>query len=146
MKVAMFSYNGFISGEKNGWKRGVNNDILLIQDPQGRPWGTTQSGISISAMTEESHVAIETVWQALEIEIPELDKIIIYIGSYGAEKAIELAKKNNIPSNKITFVMCDCGLSNKQRIIRSCSYEQAEVIMCECGGQSTMSRLYYRYL
>lgn len=146
MKVAMFSYNGFVSGERNGWKVGANNDLLLIQDPEGRPWGTTQSGLSISGMTSESHSAIGTAWQALEAEIPKLDKFIIYVGSYGAERAIELAKQNNIPAGKITFVMCDCGLSNKLQSIRKCSYEVSTQVMCECGGRSTMNRLYQEYM
>ena len=140
----MFSYNGFVSEETNGWKIGKNNEVLLIQDPDGRPWGTTQFGISISEMTRETQSVIDNAWQALESEIPKLDKIIIYVGSYGAERAIELARKNNISANKITFVMCDCGSSNKLRIIRSCGYENSEQIMCECGGRSTMSRLYYQ--
>lgn len=146
MRIAMFSYNGFVSSERNGWKQGVSNEILLIQDPEGRPWGTTQSGISTSEMSRESHSVIENAWQALEAEIPTLDKFIIYVGSYGAERAIELAKQNNIPANKITFVMCDCGLSNKLQIISRCSYKDSAQMMCECGGRSTMNCLYQKYL
>lgn len=140
----MFSYNGFVSEETNGWKIGKNNEVLLIQDPEGRPWGTTQFGILTSEMTKETQLVINNAWQALESEIPGLDKIIIYVGSYGAERAIELAKENNILADKITFVMCECGLSNKTQIIRNCGYSNSKQIMCECGGRSTMSRLYYQ--
>ena len=59
MKIAMFSYNAFISEAQNGWKNAGANSLLLIQDPEGRPWGTTQSGISESEMAKESQIAIE---------------------------------------------------------------------------------------
>lgn len=146
MKVAFFSYNAFVSNTVNGWNNGTNNNVLLVQDPQGRPWGTQQTGISTDEMAQESVSAIENGWQGMASEINNLDKLYIYVGSYGAEHAIKLARENNIPSEKVTFVMCDCQLGNKKSMIQKCNYQDAEVIMCECGGRDTMATLYYKYM
>ncbi len=146
MKLALFSYNAFVPNGINGWNNGTNNSVLLVQDPEGRPWGTQQSGISTTEMAQETVTAIENGWQGMASEINNLDKLYIYVGSYGAEQAIKLARENNIPSEKVTFVMCDCSLENKKSMIQKCNYEDAEVIMCECGGRNTMTKLYDKYM
>ena len=142
----MFSYNAFISEAQNGWKNAGANSLLLIQDPEGRPWGTTQSGISESEMAKESQIAIEGAWGNLEKEIKTLDKVVIYIGSHGAERAIELAQKSEISSDKVVFVLCDCNIGLKLRTIKNCGYDRAQQIMCECGGRSTMSQIFRTFM
>jgi hypothetical protein len=146
MKIAMFSYNAFVSETTNGWKGSGDKQILLIQDPQGRIFATTQSGISTTEMANETKEAIDTVWDLLAAEISTLDKFVIYVGSHGAEYAIELARKNNIPAEKLLFVFCDCGTSKKMAMIKKCNYEEAKIIDCECGGEDTMSAIYEQFL
>lgn len=146
-KVALFSYNTFVSNGTNGWNQGKNNQVLLIQDSEGRRWGTQQRGISTTEMAQESVTAIENGWQGLlASEINNLDHLYIYVGSYGAEHAIKLSRENNIPSDKVTFIMCDCGLRKKNQMIQNCNYNDAEVIMCECGGRETMGDMYHNFM
>ncbi len=142
----MFSYNAFTSEASNGWKSGIgDNMILLIQDPQGRPFATAQQGI-VSDMVLESKQAIDNIWGYLSAEINKLDKFVIYVGSYGAEYAIELAQKSNIPVEKLMFVFCDCGLGKKRATLQRCGYSDAKVIDCECGGKDTMGQIYRKFL
>lgn len=142
----MISYNTFANEAKNGWKNNGENNILLIQDPQGRPWGTTQSGISVSEMAQESVNAINIAWETLSTEIAKLDKVVIYVGSHGSEHAIKLAKESGLSDEKAIFVLCDCNQGSKERTIRDCGFENAKQIMCECGGRSTMGRMYSNFL
>ena len=105
-KIGMFSYNSFLSDEVPGWKKGNNHEIFLVQNPDGKAFATTQIGISTSEMKEETAGVVLTGWQILSTELEKLDKLIIYVGSYGAGKAIQMARKNKIPDTKLTFVMC----------------------------------------
>ncbi len=146
MKIGMFSYNAFISSERsNGWKTIGDNSIFLMQDPKGRPFATTQRG-QASAMIEETRNIIDNAWDAFAAEMPDLEKIIIYVGSLGAERAIELAKETGISSEKLLFVFCDCELETKMNSIKECGYEDAKIIDCECGGNNTMCSIFKRFL
>lgn len=146
MKLAMFSYNAFIEAINNGWKKGKSHEVLLIQDPQGKKWGTTQSGLRQAEYAAETQGHIDDNWQELVSEITNLDLLIIYLGSNGSERAIELARRNKIPATKLIFVMCTCYLDRKEYILERCGYEAARKIGCECGGHETMRKLYLKYL
>lgn len=143
-KIALFSYKPFFKDVENGWKQGLTNKVLLIQDPESLGQRTTRG--SIEQIAKESDVVVENGWQCLAREINEIDELFIYIGSYGADQAIKLVCNNNIPDSKLTFVMSDRDLVIKMRVIEKCGYENVTVIMCEPGGRKTMTELYNKYI
>lgn len=142
----MFSYNAFMFDLENGWHKGSANNIFLTQNPQGKEWGATQRGMSTDEYVQESENIVASSWDFLKQQLPTLDTLFIYVGSYGAEKAIELAKESSFLSEKLTFVMCDCTLKVKQQKIADCGYQAARVIMCDCGGQREMNSIFRRYI
>ncbi|MEI7749617.1 MAG: hypothetical protein WCJ25_01290 [Candidatus Moraniibacteriota bacterium] len=143
--VALVSYNGFVGGESNGWKEQGGNRVLLLQNSGGESWGAKQGPQSQSELVEGANSVsrqIGGLWGVLVDALPELDMVYFYVGSTGAEKAIELAKRHRLDPGKATFVLCDCGYSGKMRLIEECGFSSSRVIMCACGGHSTMRRLY----
>jgi len=137
VKVAMVSYNAFAPGE-NGWKKNGDNSVLLLQNENGKRWGVKQFG----GGPAECRVQVESLWDQLKKELPTIDKVIFYVGSRGAERVIELAAENGLTPDRAVFVFCDCNMRSKQGVIRDRGFEDAAIMMCECGGHSTMSRIY----
>jgi len=138
MRVAMISYNAFISGEGNGWKQRGENHVLLLQNENGESWGVNQLGGGAAECRDQ----VTSLWEQLSKELPTLDKVIFYVGSSGAERAIELASDHGLTPDRAVFVFCDCNMQSKQGVIHDRGFADASIMMCECGGHSTMSRIY----
>ena len=88
---------------------------------------------------------ITSIWSELEKVIPELDHLVIYLGTGGSDKAIELAAQH-VPAEKVTFVSCDCNLSHKEMVIRRTGLANCRRLLCNCGGHDTMETLYKSYM
>lgn len=144
MNIALFSYNAFTNAQ-NGWNKGETNNLFLVQNPDGAAWGLTQKN-TMEGFYEEANSAIGSGWEHLASIVEKIDLFVVYVGSYGAERAIELCRDSGIPASKIIFVMCDCNYATKTRMIERCGYRGSQQIDCECGGRSTMSRLFRKYL
>lgn len=140
MKAAVVSYNAF-SRDENGWQRNGENEVLLVQNDDGSVWGAKQSGTK-AEMASEGAQLVTQKWATIGSDLPGLDLVVVYVGSYGAEKIITLAAESGVPSEKMTFVMCDCNLSRKNALIDRHGYASARKIMCYCGGRGEMSRIY----
>ncbi len=143
--IALVSYNGFVDGESNGWKERGDKKVLLFQNSGGLSWGAqqrpqSQSELVAGAKSVERQIGCH--WGVLADAIPELDTVYFYVGSYGAERAIELAREHRLDPGKAAFVLCDCGYSKKIGLIREYGFSSSRIIMCECGGHTTMRRLY----
>ena len=142
MKTALISYNTFVDGERNGWKSQGENSVLLLQNADGDKWGTSQSGETHEQWHEATKAIVDPRWGQLQIELPTIDKVVFYVGSYGAERVIELAAEHGLTPDRATFVLCDCNMTKKMGVIRSRGFASSRVIDCECGGHRTMWRLY----
>ena len=137
----MISYNHFVD-EENGWKNCENgNQMLLLQDKN--TWGTSQRG-NMALWQEEAKTTIDPLWKQLLEELPTIDKVVMYVGSFGAERVIELAAANGLSPDRAVFVMCDCNLSVKTDIIVKNGFAESERIMCACGGHAAMMSIYSR--
>ncbi|MSU54566.1 MAG: hypothetical protein EXS48_01865 [Candidatus Staskawiczbacteria bacterium] len=151
MRIAMISYNTFVRGQANGLKTGSEggNSILLFQNADGKAWGMTQfisSGDREQQWHKEAKVLADPLWEQLKNELPTLDRVVFYVGSTGAERVIELAAEHGLAPECALFVFCDCNMSRKQGVIRERGFSSSKVLYCECGGHSTMARIYQMVL
>jgi hypothetical protein len=142
MKTAFISYNTFVTGESNGWKgcSGLHQ-AMLLQNTTGEYWGMSQIGTN-EQWHGESKSIVDPLWGQLKAELPMIDKVIMYIGSIGAERVIELAAENGLTPDRAIFVLCSCNRSNKMRVIRERGFATSQTIECECGGHGTMASIF----
>lgn len=145
MKIAMISYNTFVKGSENGWKEGNGGSILLLQNQNGSAWGLPQF-VPPQSGAQFCRDMINCLWDKLREVLPTIDKVIFYVGSNGAERAIELAAENGLTPDRAIFVFCDCNYSVKAELIRSRGFSCSKVVGCERGGYSTMRRIYNDFL
>jgi len=149
MKVAMISYNTFVDGESNGWKNQGDNSVLLLQNEDGSGWGVDQNATNsaqLQAGADDCVGKVNGLWGQLVEVLPTIDKVVFYVGSYGAERAIELAAEHGLTPDKAIFVCCHCNLNVKMRVIRDRGFSSSVIVDCECGGYNTMRLLYNNVL
>ena len=142
-KIGFITYNS-LPGLENGWIKSLDGSrsALIVQDTNGR--GSLQDG-QRTRTEEEIRREITKSWESLEASLPELDHVVIYVGSNGSEDAIERAAKK-VPTRKLTFVGCGCGIEKKEALIQSAGLGGARRILCECGGHRTMAALVRSFL
>jgi hypothetical protein len=141
-RIALITYNVVGEGIYGDVIKLDGREIYIVQNRSKYFWwGKGPKGDSDAARRE---VAIETMDDALQIPLQEMDKIFLYIGQTGGEEVIGRTK--DIAPEKITYVMCDCNLRLKEHIIKGMGNEKAEIIMSECGGQRTMEKILKSYL
>jgi len=140
-KIAFITYNT-LSGEiSSGWHDGPRGRrALILQNTKGE--GSRETGAAIGEANRREQIC--SLWIELQKSLPELDHVVIYVGSNGSESAITLAAQ--LPASKVTFVGCDCGLSYKEVLIRLAGLTEAGRILCECGGHRTMEKLYLSFM
>jgi len=146
MRVAVQSYNTFVPGEPNGWRNRDEHHVLLLQNADGKTWGTSQSGKSAEEWKDETKVIVDPLWETLRAKLPTIDAVVMYVGSHGAEHVIQLAAENGLTPDRAVFVFCDCNMSAKTQAIRDGGFSASRVIPCECGGHATMHRIYQKAL
>lgn len=145
MRVAMISYNAFVDGEPNGWKNQGDRAVLLLQNEDGSMWGVDQNATSsaqLKAGADDCVAKVNGLWGQLVEALPTIDKVVFYVGSYGAERVIELAAEHGLTPDKAVFVCCDCNMTKKMSMVRDRGFSSSKVVDCECGGHGTMRRLY----
>lgn len=146
--VAFVTYNRVGEGLSNGWHEGPNGRrALVLQNTRGSTWFAKQRFENAAERTAEDDRVrdeIGNLWDQLQEALPNLDHIVVYVGSSGSERAIELAA--HLPAQKVTFVLCDCGISHKLNLIRGNGLANAQLVRCECGGHGSMRRLYDRFV
>ena len=151
MKIAMLSYNSILPTKGNGW---VDGTLFMIQTENASGWGAQQMGFGTSAKLRELRdEGIDQVkgtvmghWDQLADLLPELDKVVIYVGDSGSEHTIKYAAERKLDAEKAVFVLCDCNEPNKRSLIEENGFSKSHVIMCECGGRRTMARLASMFL
>jgi len=149
MKIAMVSYNTFVRGVENGWKSSDKGDLLLLQNTDGKTWGTTQVSLAqnpIRQWHDETKAAVDPLWGWLQESLLTIERVVFYVGSTGAEYIIGLAGKNGLAPERAVFVFCDCNMRNKQTMIHRYGFESSKIIMCGCGGQDAMCTIYDEFL
>lgn len=140
MKAAFVSYNA-IPGYSAGWHENNGHRALVLPNTMGKEHATDSPGKrGAKAVVNE----IDRLWTQLRDVLSEIDHVVIYVGAQGSEYAIELASR--IDSSKVTYVLCDCLLERKQKLLVGVGHAEARQIMCECSGTETMSRLCGEFL
>jgi hypothetical protein len=148
--VAFVTYNTVGNGLSSGWHGSNGRRALLVQNGDCQEYAVDKfydadpDGYSRADHADHIRDEIGRIWDNLLSSITELDHIVIYVGSSGSERAIELAAK--LPAEKITFVGCDCDLLLKELMIRAAGLTSAGRVLCECGGRRTMGALYERFM
>lgn len=151
MKIAMLSYNSILSSESNGW---INDALFMIQSENASGWGAQQIGFG--TRTELRKLRNEGIgqvqgtvmghWDQLADLLPELDKVVIYVGDSGSEHTIKYAAEKGLSAEKAVFVLCDCNERKKRHLVAESGFEGAPIIMCECGGRRTMKNIAKNFL
>lgn len=148
MCVAFVTYNTVGGGLSNGWHEGPNGRrALVLQNTTGSTWFAKQRVQNAAErIAEDDRVRDEigNLWDQLQKALPNLDHIVVYVGSSGSERAIGLAAQ--LPAQNVTFVLCDCGIGYKLNLIRGNGLANAQLVPCECGGHGSMRRLYDRFM
>lgn len=150
-KVAFVTYNRVGDGVVSGWHDSNGRQALVLQNSRGEEWAVDpiyKSSPNYSRAKVECvdrvRDEIGNLWGQLQEVLPELDHIVVYVGSAGSERAIELAAQ--LPASKVTFVGCDCGLPFKEATVLRAGLAEARRMLCECGGVRTMGRLYAAFM
>lgn len=149
MKIALVSYNTFLEGETNGWKQNNVNSVFLLQNTENEIWGAPQEAIPAEKTKDniaKVQTQIDSHWQQLIKILLELDYVVFYVGSFGAERAIELAQLNKLAPEKAIFVLCSCQADKKMDMIRKFGYATSKTISCKCGGHETMNKIFKQVL
>ena len=148
---AFVTYNQVGDTLSSGWHDSGDRRALLIQNSRGFTWGAREErDVSVVNVRLEDQATnrvvseIETLWGQLQQALPELDHIVVYVGSRGSERAIELASQ--LPACKVTFVGCECGLPIKEAMLQRAGLGRARRVLCECGGRQTMEFLYKNFM
>lgn len=144
MRVAMMSYNTFVPGQTNGWAAKGNNAVLLLQNERGDLWGIET--LPMAQGIAKCRGLIDNLWTQLEAELPTLDAFMFYVGAEGAEHVIELAAQHGLKPEKANFILCKCQYGMKRGMIQNLGFGSSLVINCECGGQTTMGRIFREIL
>jgi len=142
-KVAFVTYNAMGYNLANGWhKGGDDRQALVLQKTKGieRP----NCNYTDPAFAPYRHEQTALLWAELEKSLPELDHIVVYVGSFGSENAVRLAAQ--LPASKVTFVGCSCNRSAKQWLAKCVGLGDSEWIDCECYGVYTMTDLYDNFM
>lgn len=146
--VAFLTYNTVGRGVADGWHEANGRRALVLQNTKGRAWladQTAQRGSNaFAAGTNLVQNEIGDLWERLVKALPEIDHVVVYVGSDGSENAIRLASA--LPAGKVTFVRCSCGLSSKDGLIASYGLAAARKVGCECGGHATMGSLFREFM
>lgn len=135
VNVAFVTYNT-LEGFQGGWIERAGRAALVVQDTQGR--GALADG-NRTRTKGEIVAAIEEQWGTLESSLPRLDRLVVYVGAGGSERAIEMAAK--LPQEKLTLIGCCCGLQEKEAMVQRAGLGDVDRRLCECGGHRTMARM-----
>ncbi len=138
MKVAMVSYNRFVRGEENSWGGEGDNRVLLIQDD-------ISDTPNYKEYKESLKATVPQLYELLKNELPTIDRVIVYVG-FETRYVIELAAKYGLAPDRAIFVLCDCNLTEKMKVLKECGFSSSKVVLCECGGVITMGRIYRDFL
>ncbi len=137
--VAFVTYNT-VGQTTSGWHDGSEGRRgLVLQNATGNERFATLASEGDKVSDE-----IARLWQILTEQLPTLDAVVIYVGTNGSEKAIELARV--LDPSKVMFVLCDCSLHAKTALIHQSGLQESRQIVCECRGVATMQRLFRSFL
>ncbi|OGL74150.1 hypothetical protein A3E39_04185 [Candidatus Uhrbacteria bacterium RIFCSPHIGHO2_12_FULL_60_25] len=139
--IAIITYNCIsrTTSFPSGWHERNGRKALLLQNTKGE--GSWQDG-QIDA--DRRREQVRTLWDELRAELPKLDHVVVYVGANGSQSAIALAAQ--LSPAKVTFVGCDCGLLEKEVLVRAAGMGDARRLLCECGGHVTLERMFHRFL
>lgn len=150
--IGFMTYNS-IDGVFSGVHHHRGNTAIVLSNTRGHTWAVKEltgeerpndyrrSDTQYSTCVRSE---IDVLFEQLSDKLSELDHLVVYVGSAGSERAIELARR--VPATKLTFVGCDCGLDHKTQLLRENGLWDARRILCECGGRRTMKSLYQHFM
>ena len=140
--AAFLTYNqiGREGNVRDGWHEANGRRAFVLQNTKGE--GSYRNGGPIGTARREEEVG--ELWAKVQEVLPELDHVVVYVGTDGSEQAIALARQ--LPASKVTFVACDCNLLFKEMLIQAMGLKEAGRVLCECGGHRTMEFLFRNFL
>ncbi|MEK7520239.1 MAG: hypothetical protein AAB581_03310 [Patescibacteria group bacterium] len=159
-QVGFVTYNSVGDGVADGWHKAEDRQAYVLQNSKGERFAVDgvnggefetlfelfegkfnrADGKYADGVSDE----INAIWRKLQAVVNDLDHLVVYVGSAGSERAIELARQ--LPASKVTFVGCDCGLPFKEALIQKAGLTKAGRVLCECGGRRTMKAIFDRFM
>lgn len=131
--LGLFSYNG-VEGVTTGWHEKEGRKVFVVHN--GRSGRDKQARLGEDVQ--------ERLWLQIEPVLPELDQLIVYLGSAGCLAFTERLKA--VPPAKIIFVTCGCLRQEKAAILESNGFGACSKLPCECGGYHTLGVLCHNFL
>lgn len=152
--VGFVTYNTVGQGNyPDGWHERDGFRAFLLQNSKGEKYAvenaTGKDGWKSDDFRRSQYKGVvseevETLWGKLRTILPELDHLVVYVGASGSENAIAYAAE--LGADKVTIVACDCGLSQKERLLQQHDLLAATKVLCGCGGRRAMEALFEAYM
>jgi hypothetical protein len=87
---------------------------------------------------------IDALWAKLTAAIDKIDVLIVYVGTMGGERAIELAKGLSIT---VIFVFCQCDVPAKVDRLEQAGLHACRRLVCGCEQvNETMGHVCRKFL
>ena len=138
--VAFVTYNAVGNNTPNGWMDGLDGRrAFVLQNTKGEG---SLKGKPIGEQNRREQ--LEQFWKELQLVLPELDQIVVYVGVAGSERAFALASE--LPPSKITFVSCTCSIREKERMLEEGGLTDVGRVICECGGHHTLAKMFDQFM
>ncbi len=155
---AFVTYNNIIDpltgrGAEDGWHENTERRALVLQSTNSNAFAQTCDRLLtglytprvIDATIDTASQTIDQLWPRLTALVSTLDHVVIYLGVHGTEHAIEMATQ--LPIDKIIFLMCDCDLSWKRRLLDDAGLHGAKTLVRKnCGGEFAMGKVFRSFL
>ena len=139
-QIAIITYNciGNKQTYDNGWMEMPGKKALLMQNGHRTERAVPSSSDYATAERIRKNT-IEYLLQGIKPILSQFNHVYLYVGAHGAEEAIVMTK--DIPSDKITYVLCSCNSAEKKALIKEIGNKSAEIMSCECGGNYTLEKI-----
>jgi len=136
-KIAIATYNSIEGYKHIDRTASEHNEVYLIQKHLDKEEGF--------ANEKDHYSAIDDIF--LSLGKVNADKVVMYIGLNGIEKAISILYNhrqeilpNTSENNKFTFVTCDCGYEIVKEKFEGL-FDNIRIIKSECGGDKTLGAI-----
>jgi len=136
-RIAIVTYNRIGEGQyENGLMARGDKQIYIAQNGHRAKWTADADD---DDEVKEARRKSTAGYVLKSFDLKSMDQIYLYVGSDGGEEAIRQTAE--IPAKKITYVMCNCNWSQKNRMIAERGNGAAKIESCECGGRETLERI-----
>jgi hypothetical protein len=87
---------------------------------------------------------VRQIFADMKHKVKEFDHSYIYVGN---KRGLEMAwLAHGLPEASVTYVMCDCKIEQKMRIIANNGHNNPDIKWCDCEDSRTLEGLLNKFL